>query len=97
MDFPGRCWTIDRCARGWHHSGAYLRVAGDVGYGRFKQLMDDIEKQAPGFFFAGHYRDGISLGDSIMSGHNSVRRIEDFLTPSASMRQTQRAEITVSA
>ena len=47
----------------------------EVGYGRFKQLMDDIEKQAPGFFFAGHYRDGISLGDSIVSGCNSVERV----------------------
>jgi hypothetical protein len=41
--------------------------------------MDAIERQAPGFFFAGHYRDGISLGDSIVSGGNSVERIERFL------------------
>jgi oxygen-dependent protoporphyrinogen oxidase len=56
----------------------------EVGYGRFKQLMDDIEKQAPGFFFAGHYRDGISLGDSIVSGCNSVERIESFLASTRS-------------
>ncbi len=47
----------------------------EVGYGCFKQLMDDIETQAPGFFFAGHYRDGISLGDSIVSGCNAAERV----------------------
>lgn len=51
----------------------------EVGYGRFKQLMDDIEKQAAGFFFAGHYRDGISLGDSIVSGCNTSERIAKSL------------------
>ena len=69
----------------------------EVGYGRFKQLMDDIEKQAPGFFFAGHYRDGISLGDSIVSGHNTVERIEKFLMSTASRPQTQGTGIAVSA
>ena len=40
----------------------------NVGYGKFKALMNDIEAKAPGLFFAGHYRDGVSLGDSIVSG-----------------------------
>jgi oxygen-dependent protoporphyrinogen oxidase len=47
----------------------------EVGYGRFKESMSDLERQAPGLFFAGHYRDGISLGDSIISGHNVAERI----------------------
>ena len=33
----------------------------NVGYGRFRELMTEIEGKAPGLFFAGHYRDGISL------------------------------------
>lgn len=47
----------------------------EVGYGRFKDLMTQIEAQAPGIYFAGHYRDGISTGDSILSGHNTAIRI----------------------
>ncbi len=52
----------------------------NVGYGRFKDLMTRIEAQAPGFFLAGHYRDGVSLSDSIGSGINVVERVERFVT-----------------
>ncbi|MBI3192466.1 MAG: protoporphyrinogen oxidase, partial [Pedosphaera parvula] len=48
----------------------------NLGYGRFRALLTEIEGKAPGLFFAGHYRDGISLGDSIVSGVNIVERIE---------------------
>lgn len=52
----------------------------NVGYGRFKDLMTKTEAQAPGFFLAGHYRDGVSLSDSILSGMNIVERVERFVT-----------------
>jgi protoporphyrinogen/coproporphyrinogen III oxidase len=51
----------------------------EVGYGRFKDAMNEIESRAPGFFLAGHYRDGVSLGDSIVSGHQVAERIETFV------------------
>lgn len=47
----------------------------NVGYGRFKDLMAKIEAAAPGFYLAGHYRDGVSLSDSIVSGVNVADRI----------------------
>ena len=47
----------------------------EVGYGKFKKLFDDIEKAAPGLVFAGHYRHGISISDSIVSGYDSVDKI----------------------
>jgi oxygen-dependent protoporphyrinogen oxidase len=47
----------------------------EVGYGRFKNLMDETERQAPGILLAGHYRDGVSLGDSIVAGANAATRI----------------------
>ena len=53
-----------------------------VGYGRYRQLMNDIERQAPGLFFAGHYRDGVSLSDSIVSGCNIADRVEAHLRAS---------------
>jgi len=50
----------------------------NVGYGTFKALLDRIEPDAPGLFFAGHYRDGVSLGDSIVSGINVSERTATF-------------------
>ena len=51
----------------------------NVGYGRYRELMADLENKAAGLFLAGHYRDGVSLGDSIVSGCNIVERVEKFL------------------
>lgn len=51
----------------------------NVGYGRFKDLMTEVEAHAPGLFLAGHYRDGISLSDSIVSGINVADRVENTL------------------
>lgn len=47
----------------------------EVGYGRFKKILTDIETGAPGLFFAGHFRDGISVADCITSGHTIAARI----------------------
>jgi protoporphyrinogen oxidase len=43
--------------------------------------MSEIENKAAGFFLAGHFRDGVSLGDSIVSGGNAAERIAEFLNP----------------
>ena len=51
----------------------------NVGYGKFKDLLDEIELKARGLFFAGSFRDGVSLGDSIVSGGNVAGRVEDVL------------------
>ncbi len=53
----------------------------NLGYGRYRELMDRIEQAAPGLFFAGHYRDGVSLGDSILSGMNIAERVGESLKP----------------
>ena len=50
-----------------------------VGYGRFRKMMSQCEEDHPGVFLAGHCRDGISLGDSIVSGHDVAERIGTFL------------------
>ncbi len=51
----------------------------DVGYGRFKTFMKELEGRSDGLFFAGHCRDGVSLGDSIVSGHDAAGRIAHYL------------------
>jgi oxygen-dependent protoporphyrinogen oxidase len=50
-----------------------------IGYGRYREKMTEMEKKAPGLFLAGHYRDGVSLSDSIVSGCNVVDRIETYV------------------
>lgn len=54
----------------------------NVGYGRFKQLMNEAEAAAPGVFIAGQARCGISLSDSITAGHKAAERIENHLSRS---------------
>jgi oxygen-dependent protoporphyrinogen oxidase len=51
----------------------------NVGYGKFKGLLTEMESQAAGLFFAGSYRDGISLGESVVSGCNAAGRAAEFL------------------
>jgi oxygen-dependent protoporphyrinogen oxidase len=55
----------------------------EVGFGRFRDLMNNLETKAPGLFLAGHYRDGISLSDSIVSGAKAAGRIGDYVKASA--------------
>jgi oxygen-dependent protoporphyrinogen oxidase len=52
----------------------------NLGYGRYRGVLTEIEDRAPGLFFAGHYRDGVSLGDSILSGCNMAERVGKSLT-----------------
>jgi len=47
----------------------------NVGYGKYRDLLKQIEATTPNLFFAGHYRDGVSLGDSIVSGVNIAERV----------------------
>jgi oxygen-dependent protoporphyrinogen oxidase len=52
----------------------------NLGFGKVRALMNDMELKAPGLFVAGHARDGVSLGDSIVSGHKAAGRIQAFLS-----------------
>jgi oxygen-dependent protoporphyrinogen oxidase len=74
----------------------------EIGYGRFKDRMTEIENNAPGLFFAGHARDGISLGDSIVSGHRVAEKIcsrrreeADLVAPEAARHRTSAATMNV--
>ena len=46
-----------------------------VGYEKYLSLMTQIEAEHPGIHFAGHYRDGISVANSILSGIDVAERI----------------------
>ncbi len=47
----------------------------NVGYGRYRDQFKAIEARAPGLYFAGSYRDGVSLSDAIVSGCNIAERV----------------------
>jgi oxygen-dependent protoporphyrinogen oxidase len=65
----------------FQHSVFYPRAIPqyNVGYGRYRALMAETENKAAGLFLAGHYRDGVSLSDSIVSGCNVVDRVKNFV------------------
>jgi oxygen-dependent protoporphyrinogen oxidase len=65
----------------FQHTALYPRAIPqyNVGYGKFKDRLNEIESMVRGLFFAGHFRDGVSLGDSIASGYSVAGRIKDFL------------------
>ena len=64
------------------HTALYPRAIPqyNLGYGKFKNLMNEIESTTPGLFLAGHFRDGVSLADSIVSGSNAAGRVKAFFS-----------------
>lgn len=47
----------------------------NLNYQQFLDHMDGIEQMHPDLYFAGHYRDGISVSNSILSGLKAAQRI----------------------
>jgi oxygen-dependent protoporphyrinogen oxidase len=64
----------------------------NLGYERFRNLMAEMETGAPGFFLAGHYRDGISVSDCIVSGEKAAGRIENYLADAPMERDSSPVE-----
>ena len=46
-----------------------------MGYEKIQNLFTKIEDQNPGLYFAGNYRRGISVGDSVLCAHETVTKI----------------------
>jgi oxygen-dependent protoporphyrinogen oxidase len=59
----------------------------NLGYHRYKQTMDKLEKDHAGLFFGGTCKDGISLGNSILSGHDVARRIRACVTRATALSE----------
>jgi oxygen-dependent protoporphyrinogen oxidase len=47
----------------------------DLTYGRFKDIMDEVERRNPGLALAGAYREGVSLAEAIASGEAAAERV----------------------
>ncbi len=48
-----------------------------LGYGRVQALLDRLEAECPGFYLAGNYRAGVSVGDAAASGDDAARRLTE--------------------
>ena len=46
-----------------------------VGYSRYQKLYDALEEKHAGLYFAGNFRRGISVGDSVLSARETVDKI----------------------
>jgi protoporphyrinogen/coproporphyrinogen III oxidase len=68
-----------------------------LGYGRFKDIAEEIERRNPGFLLAGTYRDGVSLGEAITSGENAAKRARDVLSAEPMTESPKRPARSTSA
>ena len=68
-----------------------------LGYGRFKEIAEDVERRNPGLVLAGTYRDGVSLADAMISAEQAAARLAEFLGIDAVAAAGQRPAGSVSA
>jgi oxygen-dependent protoporphyrinogen oxidase len=67
-----------------------------LGYGRFKDIADDVERRNPGLLLAGTYRDGVSLAEAIGSGERAAIRVAELLGVEPVMAGSKRPARTAS-
>jgi oxygen-dependent protoporphyrinogen oxidase len=74
----------------FQHVAVYRRAIPqyNLGFGKVRALMDDMELKASGLFVAGHARDGVSVGDSIVSAHKAAGRIQAYLASNSKRLET---------
>ena len=68
-----------------------------LGYGRFKEIADKIERRNPGLLLAGTYRDGVSLADAIGSGERAASRATMLVGPEPEASESRHPAHTGSA
>ncbi len=59
------------------HRTAYSRAIPqyEIGFGKFRERMATLEASNAGLHLAGHFRDGISLSDSLLAGHDAATKL----------------------
>jgi oxygen-dependent protoporphyrinogen oxidase len=67
-----------------------------LGYGRFKDIVDEVERRNPGLLLAGTYRDGVSLAEAIGSGERTATRVAEFLGGEPATAGSKRSARTAS-
>jgi oxygen-dependent protoporphyrinogen oxidase len=50
-----------------------------MGYQTVVNAIDHLERNRPGLFVCSNYRGGIAVGDCVMSGERTAKRVTEFL------------------
>jgi len=50
-----------------------------VGFDRYLSVMREVEKEHPGLYLAGNYRNGVSVPDCLSSGFETAQKVQTFL------------------
>ncbi|MXW64041.1 MAG: protoporphyrinogen oxidase [Bacteroidetes bacterium SB0662_bin_6] len=58
----------------WHTSWKLAVPQYNIGYGKTLAAIERLEASWPGWFMAGNYRMGVSIGDAAKSGEEAARR-----------------------
>jgi len=66
----------------------------NVGYGAVKEALERFEGSHPGFVFAGNYLSGISVAESIKSGHAASSKAVEFLNSSENKSELKPERVT---
>lgn len=48
-----------------------------MGYQWYQKMFTELEDQIPGLYFSGNFRRGIGIGDSVLSAHATVKKINE--------------------
>jgi oxygen-dependent protoporphyrinogen oxidase len=51
----------------------------ELGYGQKQAMIAHLERQYPGLFMAGSYRQGVAVGDTLASGYAAAERLVSYL------------------
>ena len=62
----------------------------NVGFGKFMEWFAAMEGRHEGLFFAGSYRNGVSVGNSIIAGQEAAGSIAEFFHGGASRKHRER-------
>ncbi len=46
-----------------------------LSHGRFREIMDDVERRNPGFVLTGSFREGVALGDVVTAADATATRL----------------------
>jgi oxygen-dependent protoporphyrinogen oxidase len=46
-----------------------------MGYGKIQKMYNELEERIPGLYFAGNFRRGIGIGDSVLSAHETSQKM----------------------
>jgi protoporphyrinogen/coproporphyrinogen III oxidase len=50
-----------------------------MGYQKYQKMFSLLEEQIPGLYFAGNFRRGISVGDSVLCAHETVEKMNESI------------------